>query len=241
MQETQDGVFKAAERVREAMAELEAFEFGAEEQTPQPGASNWANTHPSVTAGPVPPSPTSAADTLKQWQFLPLCTSSAAAITPAALLPPTPHSRTASSLVDVGVEADGFMADGCIGHGTTYQQADEFIADLAPSEVASPFEECPVFRTGLPTSPSESNADGGSISNLMAGSSSMPQLTQYVPPAMERVNRLRREAWEDSTGKDPLIGMMLTPLNEKPFQALSSIARQAHSVLLNRLAPHGKE
>jgi hypothetical protein len=50
--------------------------------------------------------------------------------------------------------------------------------------------------------------------------------------AMERAPRSRREE-----NGDQFDGMHLTPLNEQPFQALSSIARQAQSVLLDRLSP----
>mmetsp|Transcript_120211 Transcript_120211/g.239266 ORF Transcript_120211/g.239266 Transcript_120211/m.239266 type:complete len:330 (+) Transcript_120211:179-1168(+) len=50
--------------------------------------------------------------------------------------------------------------------------------------------------------------------------------------------RLRQLSCETA---DPYAGIQLTPLNDRPFETLASIARQAQTSLMERLAPQGRE
>jgi len=57
----------------------------------------------------------------------------------------------------------------------------------------------------------------------------------YSPSSAHR--RLRQLSCEAA---DPYAGIQLTPLNDRPFQTLASIARQAQESLLERLSPQGQ-
>lgn len=58
----------------------------------------------------------------------------------------------------------------------------------------------------------------------------------YSPSSARR--RLRQLSCETA---DPYAGIQLTPLNDRPFETLASIARQAQTSLMERLAPQGRE
>jgi hypothetical protein len=219
------------------MAELEVFKFGGEdspcakssqqpeEGTPQPkeGAGGFPLSFGAAQVGDhcgsdrsVADSPAMAADALASWA--PAFRSSLGTSSAATILPPSLHSPAASS-----------------------SQAD---AAAPSSEVASSLGGGGVLRASNLASPLESTAEGSAAASAI-------QLTTM--PVMERASRIRREApakdgFENDFSKnmvgermDQFDGMHLTPLNQQPFQALSNIARQAHSVLLQRLTPRGRE
>lgn len=111
-------------------------------------------------------------------------------------------------------------------------------------------------REILPPSPgsgTDMTVDGGFIASEVsttvdangATRSSEASVTK-LPAPMEKAPRARKEKEElrpdgcqenGEVSLDKFDGMHLTPLNDKPFQALSNIARHATSVLIDRLTP----
>mmetsp|Transcript_168655 Transcript_168655/g.541949 ORF Transcript_168655/g.541949 Transcript_168655/m.541949 type:complete len:647 (+) Transcript_168655:108-2048(+) len=155
-----------------------------------------------------------------------------------------------------------FSAPSC----TSSRQSASGAPESTPPPRSTPASSVPPLRglcepprlvISTPTSPEESSSqracsrrtsNGVMLSprfDLDTGDDRPPKLSgssgPFAPGSAEAVSRRRTSSppRPSSCEKDPYEGLHLTPLNDRPFQALSSIARQAHNSLVERLTPRG--
>jgi len=96
----------------------------------------------------------------------------------------------------------------------------------------TPFVFSPLRRPDVPTQAAQVPAEDEEAS-LLASLAKAANLQAADATGSDEASQPPAEAEADAF----FDGMHLTPLNDRPFQAIATIARQAHSSLVERLTP----
>lgn len=126
---------------------------------------------------------------------------------------------------------------------------------VASSASSSMTDALAMTRTVVPLGARLMEADRGTAGSFhdnqdMPSAASVPMTKLYSQPSLvvckqdkscsPRSSRRKLHQLSCETA-DPYAGIQLTPLNDRPFQTLASIARRAQASLMERLSPLGPE
>lgn len=214
---------RSAEHVQEAMAELQSFRF--EDNLGDKALLAAASPRGAQYTGKVPWSPrSSAASTMVRHARPCLGTSSAATISP-----PSPQSPAASSQADGLVPPSEMSALG--GAWRTIIGSPSSSLMDSSSQVVPAMERATRSRREARLERRPDKVHDNGFSDEFFREAGMD--------TSDAMHARQFEGQRPQAEIDEFDGMHLTPLQDQPFQALSSIARQAHSVLLERVTPRG--